>query len=298
LFQLRRHNDSRLFSRAPSAALKTLAFVVASVTLMVYDQRAGHLVQLHRALSTVVYPVRALVDLPFDAADWLSEALATRKHLLTENRALRQQALEQAARLQRLDALETENARLRALMESARRLKDRVVVAELLAVDLDPYRHQVVVDKGTGDGVYTGQPLIDAYGVVGQVTHVGPNSADAILITDASHAIPVEVNRNGLRTIAVGTGDIDRLDLPYLPNNADIQQGDLLVTSGLGGRFPRGYPVAIVDTVKHAPGQGFVQVGARPTARLNRSREVLLVWSGNRHPENTVRTGAREGQGR
>jgi rod shape-determining protein MreC len=157
---------------------------------------------------------------------------------------------------------------------------EKVLIAELKSVNLDPYKHQIVVNKGELHDIYPGQPLLDAKGVMGQIVHAGPYSSTAVLITDTSHAIPVQVNRTGLRTIALGSGAINRLELPYIPNNADIRPGDLLITSGLGGRFPPGYPVATVTAVQHDPGLTFSQVVATPLAELNRSREVLLVWPG------------------
>jgi len=149
-----------------------------------------------------------------------------------------------------------------------------------MSVNLDPFQHQIVINKGTQDDVFPGQPILDAEGVMGQIVHAGPYTSTAVLITDTSHAIPVQVNRNGLRSIAIGSGTINRLELPYIPNNSDIQPGDLLITSGLGGRFPPGYPVAKVGAVQHDPGRSFAQVAAEPLAQLNRSREVLLVWPG------------------
>jgi rod shape-determining protein MreC len=156
---------------------------------------------------------------------------------------------------------------------------ERVRVAELLKVDFDPFSQDIVINKGSRDGVSVGQPIVDAEGVMGQVVHVAPFTSTAMLITDPSHAIPVADNRNGLRAIAMGTGSFNRLDIPNLPRNADIQQGDLLVTSGLGGRFPAGYPVATVERVERNPGQSFAEVSARPIAHLEQSREVLLVWT-------------------
>jgi rod shape-determining protein MreC len=146
-------------------------------------------------------------------------------------------------------------------------------------VDFDPFSQDIVINKGSQQGVVVGQPIVDAEGVMGQVVHVAPYTSTAMLITDPSHAIPVADNRNGLRAIAMGTGSADRLDIPHLPLNADIKEGDLLVTSGLGGRFPPGYPVAIVEKVERNPGQAFSDVTARPTAHLEQSREVLLVWT-------------------
>ena len=159
-------------------------------------------------------------------------------------------------------------------------LGKRVLIAEILAVDLDPYRQRFNLNRGLADGVFVGQPLLDANGIVGQVVEVGPLTAEAVLITDADHAVPVSVNRNGLRTIAVGTGDSNRLRLPYLTNSADIQVGDLLVSSGLGGVFPSGYPVGKVIEVRIRPGQSFSEVMAEPISALDRDQEVLLVWAG------------------
>lgn len=255
------------------------AAVLASVLLMTVDHRLNHLENLRAYLSVIVYPIQLLVDLPNSGSHWVSETLTARRVLIDENAELRQDLLLQQARLQKLSALEAENARLRELLESSLKVSDRVLISEILAVDLDPYRHQVMINKGTNDGVFPGQPVLDATGVMGQVSHVGPASSSVILITDPSHAIPVQVNRTGLRTIAVGTGSSDRLELPHLPNNADIQVGDLLISSGLGGRFPPDYPVARVIQARSDPGRPFAAVIAQPTAQLDRSRELLLVWS-------------------
>ena len=192
---------------------------------------------------------------------------------------LRAERLLTNARLQRLSALEAENARLRALLEARSTVRDEVRVAEIMAVDANPYEHNLIIDIGSRDGVYDGQAIVDVNGVVGQVIRTGVMTAQAVLISDADHALPVEVNRNGLRTIAVGTGEIDRLDLPFLPNNADVRAGDLLVTSGLGGAFPSGYPVAVVNSVTRIPQEPFADVTATPAAALDQVREVMLIWS-------------------
>ena len=165
-------------------------------------------------------------------------------------------------------------------METPAKLADRVQVAEILSVDLDPYRHRIALNRGGQDGVFVGQALLDAAGVVGQVTRVDALGSEAILISDPSHATPVEVHRNGLRTVAIGTGEVSRMELPFLPNSADIRVGDLLMSSGLGEAFPAGYPVARVKTVDRRPGEPFARIEAEPTAALNREREVLLVWEG------------------
>lgn len=251
-----------------------------SVVLMVMDHKYHNLETLRAALSVVVYPLQLTTDLPGTVSEWLGESLASRRHLQEENDSLRTQELMQKVQLQRLASLESENMRLRELLDSSFKVGEKVLIAELLSVNLDPYKHLIVINKGKVNDVYPGQPLLDAKGVMGQIIHVGPYTSTAMLITDSSHAIPVQDNRNGLRTIALGTGTINRLELPYIPNNADIRPGDLLVTSGLGGHFPPGYPVAEVTAVQHDPGHTFSQVAASPLAELNRSREVLLVWPG------------------
>jgi rod shape-determining protein MreC len=273
-------DNKPLFERGPSLGTRMVLLALLSVAVMIMDHQQGHLETVRRALSVAVYPIRVLVDLPSASFGWAREKFSERQRLLAENRDLRIESLRQRARLQQLAALEAENARLRALMESPARLANRVQVAEILAVDLDPYRHRIALNRGEEAGVYPGQALLDADGIVGQVVRVNPLGAEAILISDPSHATPVELIRNGLRTVALGMGDVTRLDLPFLPNSADIRVGDLLISSGLGDAFPAGYPVARVTRVERRPGEPFARVEAEPTAALNRTREVLLVWEG------------------
>jgi rod shape-determining protein MreC len=255
-------------------------FVALSAVLMVMDHKYRNLESVRASLSVVIYPIQLLVEVPETVSEWFSESLATRRHLQEENDSLHTQIFMQKAQMQKLAALEAENIRLRELLDSSFEVGEKVIIAELLSVNLDPYKHQVVINKGQLDNIYPGQPLLDAEGVMGQIVHAGPYTSTAVLITDTAHAIPVQVNRNGLRSIALGSGTINRLDLPYVPNSADIQPGDLLITSGLGGRFPPGYPVAVVSAVQHDPGRTFSRVVATPLAHLDRSREVLLVWPG------------------
>lgn len=246
---------------------------------MVIDHRYHHLETLRSWLSVATYPLLVLADLPLSSKRWFTAVFATRTRLAQENAQLRDENLKLLAKQQKLNAIEAENARLRDLLDSSFKVSDRVLIAELYAVDLDPYTQQVVIDKGSLSGVFEGQPVLDAEAVMGQVVHVTPYTATVLLVTDANHAMPVQVLRNGLRTIAVGTGQINRLDLPYLPNDSDIQEEDLLVTSGLGGKFPPGYPVARVAEVVRAPDLPFADVIAEPLAHLDRTREVLLVWT-------------------
>jgi rod shape-determining protein MreC len=246
---------------------------------MAIDHRQHHLESIRSTLSLFIYPLQYVVSLPFSAADWAGEKLSTRESLLEENAELRIQQKLLMAQLQKLSALKVENIRLRELLKSSKNITEHVLIAELLAVDLEPFTRKIVINKGSSDDVYRGQPLLDADGVMGQVIHVGPFSSTAMLITDPNHAIPVHVNRNGLRAIALGTGAPDVLDIPYLPNSADIEEGDLLTSSGLGGRFPRDYPVGKVTSVVKDPSKPYAVVKAKPVASLETSREVLLVWS-------------------
>ncbi len=249
---------------------------------MTLDHRQHTLEGIRATLSVVVYPMQYLVNLPFVIGDWASESLASRNRLLNENRELRARGLEAQFKLQKLASLERENSRLRALLQSSSRRWERVLIAELVSVDFDPFKHQILLNKGSNDDVFEGHPLLDASGVMGQVIHVSPLTSTAMLITDPSHAIPVQVNRNGLRAIAVGTGEPAILDIPHIPNNADIEEGDLLVTSGLGLRFPAGYPVARVGRIVRDPTEPFATISAVPLAHLDRAREVLLVWPGEK----------------
>lgn len=242
------------------------------------DERRHYLEKVRLGLSAATYPVQVLVNSPGAGWNWLRESFATRGRLSRENEELRTRLRDADLRLMRLEALEQENLRLRGMREATANIAERVMVAEILRVDLNPFRHRVIINKGSPDGVFAGQPILDARGVFGQITRAGAFTSEAILISDTEHAIPVQVNRTGLRTIAVGIGDLSKLSLPFLPTNADIREGDLLVTSGLGGVFPSGYPVATVKTIRNEPGQTLAEIIAEPAATLDRDREVLLVW--------------------
>ena len=264
---------------------------------MTMDHRTSYVNTLRSGIAVLVYPLQYIVNFPANVGDWASESFATRRTLQEENATLRTQNRILTAQLQRLNFLETENVHLRNLLESSRRMGDRILIAELLSVDMDPYRHQVIINKGSlsGDDIYPGQPFIDARGIMGRLVHVSPFTSTALLITDPGHSIPVQVNRNGLRAIAKGTGSLAHLEIPYLPNNADIKVGDLLVSSGLGCVFPVGYPVAVVEKINIDPSLPFAEVLAHPTAELDRSREILLVWPGgkaNTDPDNPCNSNA------
>ena len=232
---------------------------------------------IRAALSLVVYPVQYVVNVPVKLGGAFADNFATRRHLVQENRRLHEEHFYLSSRSQRFAALEQENARLRELLDSTSVLREQVIVADVLAIETTPSSRQVVVNKGLKHGVFVGQPLLDAHGVIGQITHVAPFSSTALLITDPRHALPVQVNRSGVRAIAVGGQVNDELTLSFVPMNADIEVGDLIVTSGLGQRFPSGYPVGRVNEVKLEPGESFARILIDPTAKVGHSREVLLV---------------------
>ncbi|MEJ2161481.1 MAG: rod shape-determining protein MreC [Chromatiales bacterium] len=271
--------------RSASTGFRFVLLCILAIALMVLDHQNQHLVQLRTALSVLLYPVEALVSAPSELRRNFSESVATRAALIDENRRLKERELIVNARLQTMAALEAENARLRALLDSTEKVGNDILIAEIVSVDMNPFRNMIVVNKGGNDGAYVGQALIDADGIVGQITRDRHFSSEAMLVTDVDHATPVELARNRLRTVATGTGELDKLSLPFLPVSADIQEGDLLVSSGLGGTFPPGYPVGVVRKVTRITGQPFLQVIAEPAAALNRIREVLLVTPQNRDPE-------------
>jgi len=238
-----------------------------------------HMSWLHKSLSVSVYPIQWLAAAPVQLSHTLANNFRGRDVLLQENEHLRKELARLKQRTLKYEALLKENDRLRAFLDNSFKLGEQMLVAELVSVNLAPYEHRVLINKGSHFGVHVGQPVLSVDGIVGQVVRVSPTNAEILLITDPSHAIPVQVNRNGLRAIAVGNGRLDQLEVPNLPNNADIQTGDLLVTSGLGGVFPQGYPVATVTEVKTQAGSRFALITAKPSAALDRIREVLITWS-------------------
>ena len=253
--------------------------VIASTILLVTEYRSSQISGVRSTLSIVVDPLKYLVDLTTSIVEQAAHSISSYRALKLENERLREEQIIHQSRLLKFEALENENIRLRALLENSFKLGEQVLVAELLSVNMAPYEHIVVVNKGTRFGVHPQQPVLDANGVVGQVFRALPFTSEIMLITDPNHAIPVQVNRNGLLTIAMGSGQMNRLVLPFLPSNADIRPGDLLITSGLGGTFPQGYPVAVVDDFTAEPNKAFSTITATPKALLDRNRELMIVWS-------------------
>jgi len=267
-----------IISRGPSLVARSLLLIAISVGVMVADQRYDYLQRVRTAMSAGVYPLQWLVDAPFRASRWMNESVTDREQLRSENTRLSNELRDAQVSLQRLAALAAANQRLRELSDAADDVAKKRLVAEIMRVDLDPLRHRVLLNKGQRDGVFKGQPILDAHGVFGQITQVGLHTSEAILISDPNHAIPVRVSRSGLRTIAEGTGNLNKLNLPFLTGEADVKVGDLLIASGLGGVFPAGYPVGTITRVERDPAQTFAKVEAKPSAKLDSDYEVVLIW--------------------
>ena len=257
--------------------MRLLLAVLLILTLIVLDLRYHRLETTRSVLDTLGAPVYWLADLLPRVRAWSETHIQSRTRALEENERLIRENLVLQGRSQQMAALQAENVRLRGLLNSTTMLRDDVLVAELIGVSPDPVRHQLVLNKGRNDGVFVTQPLIDADGLMGQIVEVSDTTSRALLITDATHSIPVQVNRNGVRAIAEGTGSLGALEVRHVSATTDIELGDLLVTSGLGGRFPRGYPVGKVVKVEFDPGSPFAHIVARPLAALDRIREVMLL---------------------
>jgi len=254
-------------------------FAILAIFLMVTDNHLHFCVKIRSSLSIIVAPIQYLVNFPIKFIDQIDGYLTSQHKLLEENTQLHNKQLLLQAKIQKFIALEKENAQLRALLSSAVHVDAQILVAQILAVNLNPFEQQIILDKGKRAKIYLGQPVLDAYGVMGQIIDVGPVTSRAILVTSPRSAIPIQDSRNGIRAIAVGEGYSGEMKLIYVTETTDIKPGDLLVTSGLGSKFPIGYPVGVVNTVKHIPGERFAEIKVTPSAKLNFSREVLLIWS-------------------
>ena len=269
--------DNQRRPRIPALNTKLIIFVVLSFILLINDQRNNYLSILRNSIAIAIYPLQSAVEIPSRLTDWFDLRIKSKEILIQENQNLLSQQKINSSILQRYESLEQENERLKQILNAASNLDNKVEITRIISVNVNPYRHTIVIDKGERDGVYEGQVLLGADGVIGQILHTNFLTSEAILISDSDHALPVEINRNGLRTIVLGNGSYTKLDVPYIPNNADIEIGDLLVTSGLGGKFPSGYPVAKVDFIESDLSEQFYKVSAKPIAYLNQVREVMLL---------------------
>ena len=269
--------DNQRRPRIPALNTKFIIFVVLSFILLINDQRNNYLSILRNSIAIAIYPLQSAVEIPSRFTNWFHLRIKSKEILIQENQTLLSQQKINSSILQRYESLEQENERLKQILNAASNLDNKVEITRIISVNVNPYRHTIVIDKGERDGVHEGQVLLDADGVIGQILHTNFLTSEAILISDSDHALPVEINRNGLRTIVLGNGSYTKLDVPYIPNKADIEIGDLLVTSGLGGKFPSGYPVAKIEFIESDLSEQFYKVSAKPIAYLNQVREVMLL---------------------
>ncbi len=267
-----------IFKRRSLLGLWALVLIVFAMLLMYFDQQTNDLNRVRASLAMLITPLEYAVNLPVSALDWLSGGLTSRHTLLQQNKKLQTQLLLLQAKMQSLLLLEKENRDLRALLQSSKHVANKAVVAQIIATATDPFVHQITLNKGRKAGVYVGQPVIDASGIIGQVIHVSMFTARVLLLSAPRSAVPVIDNRSGIRAITIGTGTGDQLQLLHVAKTSDIKVGDELVTSGLGGRYPEDYPVAVVNKVQMLPGQAFAMITATPTAHLNEGRMLLLIW--------------------
>lgn len=267
-----------IFKHGPSAQHRLVLVLFCSALLIFFDHKMNSFEFVRGYLQSMVSPLQYIASTPKQAIDWAVENLATRRQLVEENQQLKSNELVYKEQAMQLEQIKQENDRLRALLASPVRNDAKKMVAEIVSVDTDPYSHQIVINRGANDGVFEGQAVIDDKGVVGQVLHVGTISSRVLLITDVTHAVPVRIKRNGVRLLAAGTGTIDRLTHNHVPHSTDVQVGDLLVTSGLGGKYPEGYPVARVNAVRTDESRPFAQVQSEPVAEIDRLRYLLLLW--------------------
>ncbi|HET8729499.1 MAG TPA: rod shape-determining protein MreC [Moraxellaceae bacterium] len=275
--------ENTLFTKRSSGGYRLMFATLLAIGLMFVDARFKSVTDPVRyQLNGLFSPVYEVMSWPGRFSEWLVEAGMSGEAVREENRFLKSQLLVLSGRLQKFSELAAENARLRGLIDSTIVVDGRVMIAEIVGMDADPFRHIVMVNKGAPDGVYVGQTVLDARGIMGQVIEVGPQTSRVMLIADREHALPVRIARNGIRAIVAGNGEIDELTLQYVPESADVKVGDLLLSSGLGLRFPAGYPVAVVTRVNKTGGSEFADIAARPVAELDRSRHVLLLFTQHR----------------
>ena len=267
-----------IFKHGPAPQHRLFLVLLCSAALIFFDHKMNSFESARGFLQSMVSPLQYLATAPKQMMNWAAENIVTRRKLIDDNEQYKINELVFHEQALQLEIVKRENGRLRALLASPVRSDAKKMVAEILAVDSDPYTHQVVINRGANDGVYEGQAVIDDEGIVGQILHVGTTSSRVLLITDVTHAIPVRISRNGVRLIASGVGVIDRLSHNHVPHSSDVRTGDLLVTSGLGSKFPEGYPVSKVTSVIQDESRAFSQIQSQPVAKIDRLRYVLLLW--------------------
>ncbi|HEX6828352.1 MAG TPA: rod shape-determining protein MreC [Burkholderiales bacterium] len=284
------HTPPPFFKRGPSPLARLSFFSLLALVLMAGDARLQYLELLRQAVAVVIYPLQRLAVAPAEGFGRMGDFFVTQSSLIEENARLRKEHLADSAQLQRYQSLTAENEHLRKLLDARGRLQGGAVMAEILYAERNPFQRRVVIDKGAQGGVRDGQAVVDDTGVVGQVTRSYPWASEVTLITDKDHAVPVQSVRSGLRAIVFGSGEDGALEVRYMPESADIQNGDLLVTSGIDGTYPAGLPVATVRLIERNSGYPFVRVLCTPTAGVDRHGQVLVLAMPERHPERPAAT--------
>jgi rod shape-determining protein MreC len=265
------------FVRGPSPFARLVFFAALSMTLMATDSRLQYLTEIRHGIAYILYPLQVIANVPSDIYQSTTSYFVTHNTLLAENKKLAAKAVHDGVELQRLNTLEAENAHLRSLLNTTQRFPQSAKLGEILHMGRDPFTHKIVVNLGQQDNIKEGQAVVDADGVIGQVTRVYPFSSEVTLITDKELAIPIQVERNGLRAIAFGHGKDASIDLPYLPANVDIRKGDRLVTSGIDGIYPAGLAVAEVSKIDRNPNSPFADILGKPVAGIENHRQLLLI---------------------
>jgi len=267
-----------IFKNQSSPQYRLVFVLILSAMLIFFDHKMGSFDSVRGYLQSLVSPLQYMANTPKQIITWAVENATTRNKLIKQNQEFKINELKFNQQLLELEVIKRENNRLRSLLASPLRSNIKKMVAEIISVNNDPYSQQIVINRGTNDGAYEGQPVLDEQGIVGQILHVGTSSSRVLLITDLTHAIPVRIKRNGIRLIASGSGHLDRLVQNYVPHSTDIHRGDILVTSGLGGKFPEDYPVATVISVTQDESRPFARVVSEPIAKIDRLRYLLLLW--------------------
>ena len=276
----------QFFKHGPSLLVRLVFFIQLSLALMVVDTHFKYLYEARQTIAVALYPIQNLAHLPTAISNLANDFFIT-QDLADENARFKQQHLIDSGKLQQLSALTIENEHLRNLLEATQKNKSKTILAEIRSVPRDPFNLTVILDKGSQNGAQNGQVIVDHLGVIGQITHAYPWSSEATLITDKDHSIPVQILRNGLRSVASGTGKYKTLELNYMANNVDIQEGDQIVTSGIGGVYPSGLPVALVSKIKRDISSAFAYIICTTIAGVDRNKQVLIL-SPQLPPENLM----------
>lgn len=277
-----------VFARGPSLLTRLCIVLMLSVGAMVIDTKVENISTVRTYLTSLVSPLQYIADLPGALLDWSASRFTSRQSMLEENERLTSQITLMNEKLQRFVVLEEENRSLRKILDAPMRGGMHRMIAELMAVDNNPYSHQIVINKGAIDDVFEGQSVLDDTGIVGQIVEVGTTNSRVLLISDIIHAIPVRISRNNVRMIASGTGVLNELSLNHVSHSGDIQEGDLLVSSGLGNIFPEGYPVGTVSKIVRDESKPFASVTAKPSAQLDRLKYLLLLWPADIAPDDAL----------